>query len=141
MKAKLMLQSLLIALLFGITHAQNETGTSVYTPEKGTLERSEILEALRSSVYDIHHTKVIFVVNYLRIYNGWAWIHTLPRQADGTDQYEDILALLHKEEEWKILEIPCAEEDNPECITSENYFRGLKQRFPDLPECILPDYD
>jgi len=119
--------------------AQDCISENVYTPERGSNERKEILDALREEIYNTHHIKVIFVVNYMKVYNGWAWLHTLPQDADGTNRYEDILALVHRNDlEWKILEIPCAEEENSNCITSENYFEGLKKRFPELPECILP---
>ena len=128
----------LVLIVVGI-HAQDCINNNAYTPERGTEERQAILDALRETVFEVHHIKVIFVVNYLRVYDGWAWAHTLPEQADGTDKYEDILALMHKTDNcWKVLEIPCAEEENPHCITSENYFEGLKERFPELPECILP---
>ncbi len=129
----------LFALFVFKVFAQDCINEDAYTPEKGSNDRKEILETLRKEIFKIHYIKVIFVVNYMKVCDGWAWVHALPQEADGTNQYEDILALIHKEDlEWEILEIPCAEEDNPNCITSENYFEGLKKRFPELPECILP---
>ncbi|MGD2035891.1 MAG: hypothetical protein PVF73_12585 [Bacteroidales bacterium] len=130
----------LLFFLSGALAAQYDTlKKEVYTPEKGTTERQEILDALREEVYKIHHIEVIFVVNYLKVYDGWAWVHTLPQNADGTNRYEDILGLIRKEgESWSVLEIPCAEEDNPRCITSTEFYRELINRHPGLPECILP---
>jgi hypothetical protein len=139
MRIKIIFLPVLLFLLYGFTNAQNCTKEDVYTPEKGSKERKEILDALRKNVFDMHHINAIFVVNYMKVYDGWAWIHTMPQEADGTNRYEDMLALVHKKNgEWKILEIPCTEEENPNCITSENYYEGLKKRFPELPECILP---
>lgn len=139
----LKIKSILIIQFFVLfvlsVHAQDCINENVYTPEKGSGERKEILDALREELFELHHIKVIFVVNYMKVYEGWAWLHTLPQEADGSDQYEDILALIHKENtQWIVLEIPCAEEENPQCITSKDYFEGLKERFPELPECILP---
>lgn len=129
----------LFALFAFSIFAQDCISEDVYTPQKGSDERKEILDALREEIFNMHHINVIFVVNYMKVYNGWAWLHTLPQDADGTNQYEDILALVHKKDlEWKVLEIPCAEEENSNCITSETYFEGLKKRFPEVPECILP---
>lgn len=120
-------------------HAQNCDKDDAYTPEKGTEERQAILNVLREKVYEMHHVKVIFVVNYLKVYDAWAWIHVMPEQADGPNRYEDILALIQKEEnQWKIMEIPCTEEENPDCITSKNYYAGLIERFPAMAKCILP---
>jgi hypothetical protein len=139
MKIKTILIVQLFVLFAFSIFAQDCINENAFTPEKGSDERKEILDALRKTVFETHHVKVIFVVNYMKVYDGWVWLHILPQKVDGSDQYEDILALIHKEnQEWKVLEIPCAEENNPLCITSENYFQGLKKRFPKLPNCILP---
>jgi hypothetical protein len=37
------------------------------------------------------------------------------------------------------MEIPCTEVENPECLDDPSYFPELKQRFPDIPEQILPE--
>ncbi len=132
---------LLFFLIFsvGIIPAQNCKKEDTYTPEKGTDERNAILDALREKICEMHNINVIFVMHYLKVYNGWAWVHTLPQDANGTNHYEDLLALIRKEDKhWIVLEIPCAEEDNPDCITSEDYYRGLIKRHPGIPECILP---
>ncbi|MBA7534157.1 hypothetical protein ES705_26403 [subsurface metagenome] len=139
MQTKSLLAVLILVLSTLIIHAQDCAEKDAYTPARGTDERKAILDALREKMYKIHQIKVNFVVNYMKVYDGWAWLHTHPKDANGPNRYEDILALIHKEEgAWIILEIPCGEEDNPDCITSENYYQGLISRHPGLPACILP---
>jgi hypothetical protein len=119
--------------------AQDCPGQQAYTPDRGTQERKAVLDALREEVYGMHGIRVVFVVRYMKVCDGWAWVHTQPRSADGKEQYEDILALIGRSgDDWQVLEIPCVEEENPDCINSENYFEGLKKRFPGLPANILP---
>jgi hypothetical protein len=82
---------------------------------------------------------VVFVVKYLKVKDGWAWTHTLPQSPDGVNRYEDISALLNIQDGiWKVVEIPCMEIDNPDCIDGPGYFEGLKKRFPKIPTEILP---
>ena len=139
MKTKILLPVLSFILFVNIINAQNSLKLKAYTPQKGTTERKEILDALREKMYEMHHLEVIFVVKYMKVFNGWAWVHTLPQSPDGKNKYEDVLALIHKENNgWQVKEIPCTEIENPECIDSEDYFTNLKKRFPDMPVCILP---
>ncbi len=128
-----------LILVFQEISSQDYVKEDAYTPAKGTLERQDILDAVRAEVYKMLNVEVIFVVKYLKVYNGWAWIHALPQSVDGQEHYEDILALLYSTNgKWKVIEIPCVEEENPDCITSESYYDRLRERFPELPECILP---
>lgn len=139
MKYSLLIFLILYLGLNNIVFAQNCLKEDAYTPPKGTAERQDILDALRAEVYKMHNIKVIFIVKYLQVYNGWAWVHTLPQSVDGQEHYEDILALMQNTGgKWEVVEIPCVEEENDDCITSESYYDRLIERFPDLPECILP---
>jgi len=111
----------------------------VCTPAPGSAERRAILDAMRMKVKALHQLDVIFMVKTMKVSNGWAWVHTIPRSKDGSSMYEDFYALLHKENgRWKIAEIPCTEPDNPECLESPGYFRKLAHRFPAMPGFILP---
>jgi len=110
------------------------------TVPRGTRLRREILNALREEVKQAVNIDVVFVVKYIKAKGNWAWVHTLPQTKDGKGHYEDIFALLKKENgKWEVEEWPCAEEDNPDCITHPEYFLNLKKRFPELPEEILPN--
>ncbi|MBD3790467.1 MAG: hypothetical protein IE885_08945 [Campylobacterales bacterium] len=111
-----------------------------FTPPPGDPVRIQILDTLRQEVKKMNGVEAVFVVSYLKVKDGWAWVHTLPQSADGTNHYEDISALLHVENGvWKIVEIPCTEIENPECLGEPGYFGTLKKRFPDLPSQILPE--
>lgn len=111
-----------------------------YSPAPGSRERRAILDAMRFKVKELHELDVIFVVKSMKVCNGWAWVHTLPRSKDGSGRYEDFYALLHRNEgRWIIAEIPCTEPDNPDCMDSPGYFRKLAGRFPALPMEILPE--
>jgi len=117
-----------------------ESQKTAVTPPAGSVERKLIIDALRDRVQDLHRISAIFVVKYLKVLNGWAWIETLPQSPDGTNQYEGVSALLRKSgAKWKVAEIACAEEDNEECLDSPGYFKLLKKRFPGVPMTILPE--
>jgi hypothetical protein len=119
--------------------AAADSGPGAYTPQPGSAERKAILDALRMWVKQQHQIEVVFVVKHLKVKNGYAWVHTLPQSKDGSSRYEDISALLQKDQgRWEVAEIPCAEVDNPDCIGDPGYFGGLKRRFPEMPEDILP---
>ncbi|MBN1254550.1 MAG: hypothetical protein JXA50_04690 [Deltaproteobacteria bacterium] len=119
--------------------AAGDSDPEAYTPQPGSAERKAILDTLREWVKGQHHLEVIFVVRHLKVKNGYAWVHSMPQSKDGANMYEDISVLLKKvKDRWEIAEIPCAEEDNPDCIGDPGYFDGLKKRFPEMPEDILP---
>ena len=134
--------ALLIVMLGGalplVLPVGADSETEAYTPQPGTAERKAILDALRVWVKRGHDPDVIFVVKHLKVKNGYAWVHTLPRSKDGSSRYEDLSALLKKDQGlWSVVEIPCGEVDNPDCIGDPGYFDGLNQRFPDMPDDIL----
>ena len=105
-------------------------------------ERKAILNSLRG----IHRElDLIFVVKYLKVKNGWAWIETNPRSRDGMSQFEPIEALLHKEKgKWVIKHVKpcCAEwEDDPkwrDVKIIEQYYRKLMQMFPGVTRDLFP---
>ena len=112
---------------------------AVITPAPGTPLRKAILDALRQNVQSWSKLEVVFVVDDLKVKSDWAWVHTRPQSKDGQSRYEDILALMQRRDGvWMVAELVCTEEDNPECIGSPDYFSKLKERFPGVPEDILP---
>ncbi len=147
----IMLMALSLSLFSGYAHSlgsnealqEEATGRDVsLTPPAGSPQRKAILDALRQEVKRMHGMDVIFVVVHLKRKDGWAWLHTLPRSKDGSSQYEDISALLQlKDGIWSVVEIPCGEVDNPECLDGPEYFDRLQERFPDVASEILPDLD
>ncbi len=104
-------------------------------------ERRRILKALRESIKTVPPESVIFIVKYLKIKNGWAWIETDPRGLEHQN-YEPIDALLHKEKgKWLVKNIrPCCGdcEDDPYCAKGI-YHKKLMQMFPSAPKEIFPN--
>ncbi len=112
---------------------------AVVTPAPGTPMRKAILDALREEVRRLHGLEVVFVVDELKVKDGWAWVQTQPQSRDGLSHYEGVPALLQKRDGvWVVAELVCTEVDNPECIDSPDYFAKLRERFPGVPEDILP---
>ena len=111
------------------------------TPLQGSPLRKVVLDALRQEVRRIYELDVVFVVKHLKVKNGWAWAHTLPQSPDGSNQYEDVLALLQLQDSvWIVVEIPCGEDENPDCLNGPGYFSGLRKRFPGIPTEIFPSW-
>ena len=118
-----------------------QASDSNLTPLPGSPLRKAVLDALRQEVKRIHGLDVVFVVKHLKVKNGWAWAHTLPQSPDGTNRYEDVSALLQLQDgAWTVVEIPCGEAENPDCLNGPEYFSGLKKRFPGVPTEIFPSY-
>jgi len=133
---------ILCVLLMAIclcTHVQ--ASDSNLTPLQGSPLRMAILDSLRQEVKRIHGLDVVFVVKHLKVNNGWAWAHTLPQSPDGSNRYEDVSALLQLQNgAWTVVEIPCGEDENPDCLNGPGYFSGLRKRFPDVPTEIFPSW-
>jgi len=111
----------------------------VFTPAPGSVERKAILDVMRMKVRELHELDVVFVVKSMKVCQGWAWVHTQPRSEDGNSRYEDFYALLQRVKgTWTIVEIPCTEPEDPECMDSPGYFGKISSRFAGLPAVILP---
>jgi len=111
-----------------------------YTPPKGSIERKAILDALRK---DCPVNEIVFIVNHLKVKDGWAWIETNPQSPDGRNKFEPLNALLHKEKgKWIIKNVqPCCGEcaDDPECADIKRYYKKLMREFPTAPKDIFPE--
>lgn len=126
----------------GTGHAQVLAASppqGAYTPPSGSPERRCIIEALRQKLRSLHQLEVIFEVHFLKVHQGWAWIHASPRSRDDRQHYEPVYALLKQEGgRWLVVEFPCTEEDNPECVGYPGFFHKLRTRFPAAPRDIFP---
>jgi hypothetical protein len=121
-----------------VRDAESATNTELI-PAPGASVRKAVLDCLREELKRLHGLEVVFVVQHLKVKDGWAWIHVRPQSADGLQHYEDVAALLTmKNGDWTVAEIPCMEVDNPGCLDSPEFFVGLKKRFPKMPTAILP---
>jgi hypothetical protein len=108
----------------------------VRTLPVGSAERKAILDTMRADIMEKAGMEVVFVVKWLKVKEGWAWVETHPRSRDGMNRYEPFIALLEKKEEWAIAEVPPLEEDSPP--VDDAYFKDLIARYPGLPEGIFP---
>jgi len=126
-------------MLIGLCTIVQASDSGLTPPPEDPL-RKQILDALRNEVKRIHGLDVVFVVRYLKVKDGWAWVHTLPQSRDGTNRYEDLSALLRfKDGAWEVLEIPCGEVENPECPSGQELFKELRERYPAVAVDIFPD--
>jgi hypothetical protein len=132
---------LLVVLLASMSpNAPVPASESVRMPPAGDPVRKAVLDGLRSEVARLHGLEVVFVVGHLRVKDGWAWVGTRPRSRDGASRFEDISALLRlRDGGWQVVEIPCTEVDNPDCLEAPDYFPQLLSRYPGLPVEVLPD--
>lgn len=123
-----------------ISIANIEPVVATVAPAASTnAERKAILDAVRQEIKNQHGLEVVFVVKRLRIISGWAWLHALPQSRDGKNHYEDVVALLHKRDgRWLVADMPCSEEDNPDCIGNPEFLNKLQQRIKGIPPEMLP---
>lgn len=107
--------------------------------------RKEILEVLRSEVKKWSDLDVVFVVQFLKAKGNWAYAHVLPRSKDGKNRYEDVSALLMRENgTWKVKETrPCCGDcaDDPDCADDRRYFEKLRKKFPTAATDIFPSVE
>jgi len=120
---------------------------AAYTPERGSPERKEILDAVRAIGTDPSDSKtvdMIFVVGHFKVKSDWALIRTNPYSSNRENAYEPIDALLQKVDgKWTVVEVrPCCGdcEDDPDCPTDHRYFRKLMKTWPLAPADIFPKF-
>lgn len=112
-------------------------GKAAVTPPFGSALRHAILAPLRAHLRENLQVEAVFVVRWLKVKNGWAWIETDPQSKDGKNRYEPFAALLKREgEAWAIVDIPAMEEDSPPI--DGTYFRELMDLHPGLLPEVFP---
>ena len=117
-----------VVLPAGRSYAQQ----TPYTPPAGSEERKAILNAMRA-LGDIHDR--VFVLRYLKVQNGWAWLMGDPQSPDGKNHYESESALLRNEGTgWKVLDQPCTEADSD----SKKEMARIRTAYPKAPAGIFP---
>jgi hypothetical protein len=108
-----------------------------YTPQPGNPVRKSVLDGLRNWVWENHEVRVVFVVRYLKVAEGWAWAETAPQSPDGAEKYEGLMALLRRTGEGgKVMHVPSGEEDAPP--VDGTYFEMLLEEAPGIPRGIFP---
>ncbi|WP_373507130.1 hypothetical protein [Thiocapsa sp.] len=110
-------------------------------PPPGSRERRAILDALRAELSHLTGPDLVFVVAVLRVRAGWAWIESAPQSSDGANCYEDVTALLRKEDGRWVVQLlgPCGEAQDQETGCDEDTDpERLMKRFPTLPPDLVP---
>lgn len=120
-----------------LPRAAEACGKEAVTPPFGSPLRHAILAPLRVHLRENLQVEAVFVVRWLKVKNGWAWIETDPQSKDGKNRYESFAALLKREgEAWILVEIPAMEEDSPP--VDGTYFKELMASHPGLLPEVFP---
>ena len=69
-----------VLTIFALTAFAQKT----YTPEKGSAERTAIMNALRVPVEKALKKKTIFAVNNFKVQGNWAFLDGVPQKAGGS---------------------------------------------------------
>ena len=73
----------MLVLSFFSTLLCASTTLAQYTPEKGSVERKAITDALRVPVEKKLKQKVVFNIDHLRVQDDWAFMLGAPRKPNG----------------------------------------------------------
>src|ERR1700680_4887824 len=121
------------ALALTVTVQPVAAETGAHTPPAGSVERTAIFDAMRA-LGDNHDR--IFVVRYLKVADGWAWVIADPQSPDGKQKYETESALLHATGAgWRVVDQPCSEDG---CDDKQELAR-IRAKFPAAPAAIFPN--
>lgn len=129
----------------------SEVTDELHTPPTGSPERQALMDALREEYY-LHRKgssrpyrgSITFVVNYLKVHNGWAWTYPEPHSSDPNDEFgENNGFLLHQVDgRWQIMKVPpmVNDPDDPENLDypSGKDVARIRQMYPSIPKDIFP---
>lgn len=108
-------------------------GPVAYTPQPGSAERQAIMDAVRADAMKYHKMKMVFRVMHLKVSGVWAYTHVMPRSPDGSQHYEDLVALLKKVKgRWRVMELPPGDPENPE-ETDQQFAARVRKMHPAAP--------
>src|SRR5437868_3132235 len=82
-RRKFMLKKSIFGLLLASAFALAAAAQSVYTPEKGSAERTAILNALRVPVERELKQKIVFQVEDFNVQGNWAFLGGAPQTGGG----------------------------------------------------------
>lgn len=131
--------------------AKPEISDELHTPERGSQERQAIMDALRASLdnypspyYQPHRGTITFVVNFLKVHNGWAWMNGYPQSSSSQDSFGEFSGfLLHSENGiWTVMSLPpmVNDPDDPENLDypSRRDIEKIRQKYPRIATDIFP---
>ena len=108
--------------------------TPAYTPPRESPERLALFVSLAQYMDPSKILRLSYVVKYLKVNNGWAWVLAAPQSKDGEIQYTPVYALLHLEDgAWKVKAYTRTEKGKPDFLSATGYLKKLKKRFPEAP--------
>ena len=113
------------------------------TPEQGSAERKAILDAVHEAYKEGADQPAQFLVNYLKVHHGWAWINVTPLDAKGKQVADPAPLLFHNEEgKWvskDLFDVPTDPDDHVGPLEpSAKYIKALQQKYPGVPTDIVP---
>jgi hypothetical protein len=84
-----------------------------------------------------------FLVNYLKVHNGWAWINVTPLDANGKTVADPAPLLFHSEDsKWvskDLFDVPTDPNDHVGPLEpGPKYVKALQQKYPGVPADIVP---
>jgi hypothetical protein len=124
----------------------DEVADELHTPLTGSAERQALMDALREE-YRTHRNSrgsLTFVVNYLKVHNGWAWTYADPRSSLPNEQFgENSGFLLHLADGgWKVVKVPpmIDDPDDPENLDypTRKDIERIRKMYPSIPTDIFP---
>jgi hypothetical protein len=128
-----------------------QAADELHTPPKGSAERQSLMDGLREEYKKRRNGdgkpfrgNITFVVNYLEVHNGWAWVFADPNSSDPQDQFgENSGFLLHQEDgQWKVKNLPpmVDDPDDPENLDypSPKDVQSIRKMYPSTPADIFP---
>jgi hypothetical protein len=138
----LKIRSLIGALLI-LTCGADGLADELHTPGSGDPQRTAILDTLHQAYTTGSGPKVKFLVKYLKVHNGWAWIKVVPLDPAGAAEGDEWPSLLHSQSgKWVAIDLIAVaqnfdEADGP-ADPSSRYVKALQQKYPTLPADIIP---
>jgi hypothetical protein len=130
---------------------EGQTTEELHTPPKGSTERQAIMDGLREEYRENRNSdgkpyrgNITFVVNYLKVHDGWAWVYADPTSSDPRDQFgENSGFLLHREDgKWKVMNLPpmVDDPDDPENLgyPGPRDIERIKKMYTSIPTDIFP---
>lgn len=123
----------------------------LHTPPQGSSERQALMDALREAYKGSRNGdgqpnrgRITFVVKYLKVHSGWAWVYAEPQSSDANDQFgENSGFLLHEDEgQWKVMKLPpmIDDPDDPENLDypGRKDVERIRKMYPSVPADIFP---
>ena len=138
------LMSLVMTCGFAVRAAvRTKADDQLHTPAKDSAERKAILDAVHEEYKEGADHPAKFLVNYLKVHNGWAWINVTPLDASGKPVADPAPLLFHNEnDKWVSKDLNDVPTDPDVHVgplePSAKYIKALQQKYSGVPTDIIP---